>query len=96
MMQEIIRRVPSGEEVRDYLLLNEWELYERLYYEAYKELIDEGYAGYSLKREYGWDNELVVERVIENLRRVVLSLVEAREWKGVEELVWKMKKEVMQ
>ena len=95
-MQEIIRRVPSGEEVRDYLLLNEWELYERLYYEAYKELIDEGYAGYSLKREYGWDNELVVERVIENLRRVVLSLVEAREWKGVEELVWKMKKEVMQ
>ena len=95
-MQEIIRRVPSGEEVRDYLLLNEWELYERLYYEAYKQLIDEGWAHYSLKREYGWDNELVVERVIENLRRVVLSLVEAREWKGVEELVWKMKKEVMQ
>ena len=95
-MQEIIRRVPSGEEVRDYLLLNEWELYERKYWEAYKQLIDEGWAGYSLQREYGWDNELVVKRVIENLRRAVLSLVEAREWKGVEELVWKMKKEVMQ
>ena len=95
-MSEIIYLLPSGEEARDYLLQNEWELYERKYWDAYKELLDEGYAGYSLKREYGWDNELVIKRVIENLSREIRSIVEAREWRGVNAWVQKMKEEVAQ
>jgi len=96
-MQEAIgQERPWAEEVRDLLLQYEFELYERLYYEAYKELIDEGYAGYSLKREYGWDNELVVKRVTENLDTNFRRTVEAGKWDGVANWIWKMKKEVME